>query len=154
MKAKQYLMFKCFKCDLTLEKEEDNEFLEQFNEFNELFFKFSKGNNCLLYILDIIEMFIHIFEFNVLKAVHLDKLINSIYKSLNYNKLEQEQDNYLINYVLGLLCSKLNNKRVTAMKFLSKSYKKIKELQVKDVSLTYIKIVKIRIMENIFYLID
>lgn len=54
-------------------------------------------------------MFIHIFEFNIYKAAHLEKLINSIYKSLKYNKLEIEQDNYLINYVLGLLCSKLNN---------------------------------------------
>ena len=108
-KAKNYLLFKSFKCDLLLEREDDEGFDEQFFEFTELFKLFMKGNNGIFFMIDIIETFLHIFEFNIDKEVLIEKLIHSIDESIKFNNLSEPiKKNCLINFLKGLLLSKLN----------------------------------------------
>lgn len=60
-------------------------------------------------MIDIIETFLHIFEFNIDKEVLIEKLIHSIDESIKFNNLSEPiKKNCLINFLKGLLLSKLN----------------------------------------------
>ncbi len=96
-------------------------------------------------MVDIIETFLHIFEFNIDKEVLIEKLIHSIDDSIHFNNLEESiKKNCLYNFLKGMLLSKLNtsSSKLDALKLLLICFKEMND-EKNDHVYKYLNLVKV-----------